>query len=161
MKTIFICNKCGTVSISGNQKCPNCGADEKTGWSRINIQNNGPANAKKRYDAFAAAMHQTGKAYWKPIVAAITVIALLFLFLPVKSGILLIAGIAAAAFTVLFFTRRRTHKNKRLYQKLLRKAGGDKALASRMIENEHRRNPEADISEWLEDAIVRWERDLK
>ncbi|MFO7760502.1 MAG: hypothetical protein ACQES8_08960 [Thermodesulfobacteriota bacterium] len=37
-KTVHICNKCGTVTISGNQKCPSCGADEKTGWRRIDIQ---------------------------------------------------------------------------------------------------------------------------
>ena len=161
MKTIFICNKCGTISISGNRKCPNCGADEKTGWSRIDIQGNGPVNIQKRFHTIATVLQQKWKAYWKSAVAVITIFTLLLLFLPVKSGILIAAGIAAAAFAFLFFTHRRTHKNKRLYKKLLRKAGGDKTLASRMIENEHRRNPEADINEWLKDANIRWERDLK
>ncbi|MFO7760501.1 MAG: hypothetical protein ACQES8_08965 [Thermodesulfobacteriota bacterium] len=81
--------------------------------------------------------------------------------LPSGLAILLIILTSAAAIGCRMIANRRTHRNKRLYTKLLNKAGGDKALVSRLIEKEHRRNPDTDINEWLEDAIIRWERDLK
>jgi hypothetical protein len=46
-----------------------------------------------------------------------------------------------------------------LYASLLRKAGGDRAAADRLIDLERRRLPKADRLTWLENAIRKWERD--
>jgi len=40
-------------------------------------------------------------------------------------------------------------------------AQGDKDLVSRMIENEHRKNPDGNVEEWLSSAIDRWQREMR
>ena len=46
-----------------------------------------------------------------------------------------------------------------LYQDLLTKARGDRALVERLIAAEQRRTPQATRLELLQHAIYRWERD--
>lgn len=160
-KTVHICSKCGTVSISGNHKCPSCGADEETGWGRIDIRESRTDKGSARLTNAFSTVARSFRNHWQAIAAVIAIAALLTYMLPFGLAILLIILISAAAIGYRMIAGRRTVKNKRLYKKLLSMAGGDKALVSRLIENEHRRNPDADINEWLEDAIIRWERDLK
>lgn len=160
-KTVHICNKCGTVTIAGNQKCPSCGADEQTGWRRIDIRKSRTDQGRARVTNAFSTIARSFRNHWQTIAAVIAIAALLSYMLPFGLAILLIILTAAAAISCRMIANRRTPRNKRLYTKLLNKAGGDKALVSRLIENEHRRNPDAEINEWLEDAIIRWERDLK
>jgi hypothetical protein len=47
------------------------------------------------------------------------------------------------------------------YQKLLRKAFGDKAQVERLIELERRKKPNAGRAIWIKNAIDRWERDMR
>ena len=47
------------------------------------------------------------------------------------------------------------------YQKLLRKALGDRAQAERLIEFERQRNPRAARARLIRAALERWERDLR
>ncbi|MFP4531990.1 MAG: hypothetical protein ACLFNS_04840 [Desulfobacterales bacterium] len=158
---IHICSKCGTVSISGNNKCPRCGADEETGWGRIDIRENRASQFQIRLKNFFALISRIGLSHWKAAAAVVVVAAFSAYILPLGAAVFVIILIAAAGIGYNLIANRGHHKNKRLYKKLLNMAGGDKALVSRLIENEHRRNPDADINEWLEDAIIRWERDLK
>ena len=160
-KTVHICSKCGTVSISGNQKCPGCGADEETGWSRIDVADSREGEVHTRLKNFRTGISQTIRSYWKPVAAVLAIAALLAYMLPLGIAVFAIVLIIAAGVGYRLIASSRSLKNKRLYKKLLNMAGGDKALASRLIEKEHQRNPDGDIDEWLEDAIIRWERDLK
>jgi uncharacterized Zn finger protein (UPF0148 family) len=160
-KTVHICSKCGTVSISGNQKCPSCGSDEESGWSRIDVADSRQDEVHARLKNFRAGISQTLRSYWKPAAAVLAIAALLAYMLPLGIAAFAIILIIAAGVGYRLIAGSRSLKNKRLYKKLLNMAGGDKALASRLIEKEHQRNPDGDIDEWLEDAIIRWERDLK
>jgi len=169
-KDVHICSQCGTVSISGHLKCPGCGADDQSGWSRIDIYEaarlrnpgkNRTGNEKIDLTALTAFVSETWANYWKLITAAIIIPALLLYLLPPAwaFGIFIVfVGFAVAS---RFIHDSRGRGSKRLYRQLLRKAGGDKALASRLIEHERRKNPDADIREWLAEAIIRWERDRK
>lgn len=48
---------------------------------------------------------------------------------------------------------------KELYDDLLRKVGGDRAVVERLIEFEQKQNPNATRLIWLQNAIQRWERE--
>lgn len=45
------------------------------------------------------------------------------------------------------------------YNALLAKSGGDSALVERLVAYEQKRNPRGTRSEWVIDALDRWERD--
>jgi hypothetical protein len=59
------------------------------------------------------------------------------------------------------FSRLHPANSGALYQELLRKAGGNQALADRLIEFERRRTPNASQEELVRSAIERWERDRR
>jgi len=160
-KSIHICSKCGTVSISGNQKCPSCGADEETGWGRIDVADSRTNQVQTRLKIFRTAVSQTFFSYWKSAAAVLAIAGLFAYILPARVAIPAIILMAATVAGYRLITNSRSLKNKRRYKKLMNMAGGDKALVSRLIEKEHQRNPDGDIDEWLEDAIIRWERDIK
>ena len=46
-----------------------------------------------------------------------------------------------------------------IYQRLLARARGNQAQVERLIEYEARRSPHASRTEWIQDALDRWERD--
>lgn len=46
-----------------------------------------------------------------------------------------------------------------VYQELLSKARGDKALVERLVAFEQKRNPNGSRQDWVADALDRWERD--
>lgn len=54
---------------------------------------------------------------------------------------------------------RRALDQQALYEELLRKVGGDRAVADRLIQYERGYDPDANRSVWLQNAIWRWERD--
>jgi RNA polymerase subunit RPABC4/transcription elongation factor Spt4 len=164
---IRICSKCGTVSIAGNEKCPNCGADEHSGWNKTEIRLNTKTRAeiiKKRFKNTFSFASQLWRNYWKPIIAMITAAAFVSLFIPAKNfRLFLYASILALVvyFIYRYIFKRQETENKRLYLRLLNMAQGDKDLVSRMIENEHRRNPDGNVEEWLSDAIDCWQREMR
>ncbi len=164
---IHICSKCGTVSIAGNDKCPACGADEHSGWNKTEVRFNETGRTSEIKTQLKNAGFLVSK-FWKnnrkPIIALLVSAALVFPLLPAGSFYLLVlaaipAGCGYAIYRYIF--NRREIKNKRLYQTLLRMAQGDKDLVSRMIENEHRRNPDGNVEAWLSNAIERWQREMR
>lgn len=46
-----------------------------------------------------------------------------------------------------------------LFDELLRKVGGDRAIAERLVEFERQKQPEGNRMKWLTSAIQRWEHD--
>jgi len=164
---IHICSNCGTVSIAGNDKCPSCGADEHSGWEKTEIRLNTKGRTqgiKKRFKNTVSFTSQLWKNYWKPVIAIITAAAFTSLLIPVKNFSLFLYASILAIFVYLIYRyifKRDELENKRLYKTLLNMAQGDKDLVSRMIETEHRRNPDANINEWLSNAIERWQREIR
>ena len=163
---IHICSKCGTVSIAGNDKCPSCGADEHSGWHRSEVR-----AKKSRTDSIKNQLKNAGflfskfwKNNWKPITALLVSAAFVFPLIPAGTFYLLVSVSIPAGFGYLIYRyifKRKEIENKRLYLKLLNMAQGDKDLVSRMIETEHRRNPDANVKEWLSSAIDRWQREMR
>ena len=163
---IRICSNCGTVSIAGNDKCPNCGADEHSGWQKSEVRTN-----ITRTDSIKNQLKNAGfrfskiwKNNWKPIIALLVSATFVFPLIPAGTFYLLIivsipAGCVCLMYRYIF--KRQEIKNKRLYQTLLNMAQGDKDLVSRMIENEHQRNPDGNVKQWLSDAIDRWQREMR
>ena len=163
---IHICSKCGTVSIGGNDKCPSCGADEHSGWHKSEVQANSSRTdyIKNQLKNAVFLFSKYWKSNWKPIIALFTAAVFVFPLMPVRSFYLLIIVSIPAGFAYLIYRyifKRQDIKNKRLYQILLNMAQGDKDLVSKMIENEHRRNPDADVNEWLSSAVERWQREMR
>jgi len=163
---IHICSRCSTVSITGNDKCPSCGADEHSGWQRSEVRAN-----QSRTDSIKNQLKNAGflfskfwKNNWKPIIATLVPATFVFLFVPAGTFYLLII-ISIPAGMVYFIYRyifnRQEKENLSPYQMLLNMAQGDKDLVSRMIENEHRRNPDGNIEEWVSSAIERWQREVR
>jgi uncharacterized membrane protein YvbJ len=164
---IHICSKCGTVSIAGNDKCPGCGADEHSGWKKTEIrfsEKSRKTRIKKRLKNTFSFASQLLKNYWKPMIALITAAALVSILIPATNFSLFLYASILALFVYLIYRyifKRREIENKRLYQRLLNIAQGDKDLVSRIIENEHRRNPDGNVKEWLSNAIERWQREMR
>ena len=101
---------------------------------------------------------------WKPIIALLVSAAFVFFLIPAETFYLLIivsisAGSAYLIYRYIF--KRQKIENKRRYQTLLRMAQGDRDLVSRLIKNEHRRNPDGNVEEWLSSAIERWQREMR
>lgn len=164
---IRICSKCGTVSIAGNDKCPSCGADEHSGWNKTEIRLNKESSTpdiKNRLKNIFSFASQLWKNYWKPIIALITAAVFVSFLIPVQNFNLFLYASILGLFGYLMYRyifKRQETENKRLYQTLLNMAQGDKDLVSRMIENEHQRNPDGNVKQWLSDAIDRWQREMR
>lgn len=160
-RDIYICSRCGAVSIASRRTCPQCGADERTGWTK-SARVGSPRRCGIRRIAQSALM--VVRRYWRTMVAGITAAAFLSLLLPGGVSLAAIGGVLAliAVFCGLYriFSSRRPENQKRLYRRLLKLARGDRDLAERMIENERRRSPAAGREELMQDAIYRWKRDL-
>ena len=163
---IHICSQCGTVSIAGNDKCPSCGADEHSGWQRSEVRAN-----TSRTDSIKNQLKNVGfllskfwKNNWKPIIALLVSAAFVFPLIPAGTFYLLIIVSIPVGFVYLtyrYIFNRQELENKHLYQTLLSMAQGDKDLVSRLIETEHRRNPDGNVEEWLSSAIERWQREMR
>ena len=80
---------------------------------------------------------------------------------------LLLLGLAVLA--ALYFWKRQPHASRQhraltgdaAYQRLLRKALGDRAQVERLIEYERQRQPQASRARWIRNALERWERELR
>lgn len=139
--------------------CPECGSDEETGWSDETIYDG------LSLDDDIQEMSASPARGWKIplilIVAAVTLVAYLAVY--VAWGIYLIPLLLIIAGLVYYFVqiapRTRHSREKRLYRQLMMIAGGDAVRVRHLIAYERRRNPDAELSELLEDAIYRWERD--
>lgn len=98
---------------------------------------------------------------WRQIVIVVLIIAIAVPAFTIRSidthmiiGALIVIGI------ILYLVIGRGGKlsfrsEDSLYEELVRKCRGDRALANRLIEYERKRNPDAEIAELLQDAIDR------
>jgi hypothetical protein len=79
---------------------------------------------------------------------------------------IILIGLAMLAAVASFFwfqqngRRRINTTQNEAYQKLLRKAMGDRTQTERLIEFERQRNPRASRGRLIRAALERWERDL-
>ncbi|MGM0453245.1 MAG: hypothetical protein ACQERN_08790 [Thermodesulfobacteriota bacterium] len=160
-RDIYICSCCGAVSIAPSRTCPQCGADERTGWTKSARVGSARRRTIRRV---AKSGRMVVRRYWRTAVAGITAAAFLSLLLPGGGYPAAIGGVLALSAVVYglyrIFSSRRPGNQKRLYRRLLKLARGDRDLVERMIENERRRSPAAGREELMQDAIYRWERDL-
>jgi len=82
----FICPCCGAQVASGARACPDCGSDERTGWSQ-NTYLDGldlPGMDESDYEEMLAREFSSPKSKsrieWKTIVGVILLVAMFLLF---------------------------------------------------------------------------------
>jgi hypothetical protein len=157
MSDYFICPHCGAEVAVGAVVCPECGSDEETGWSE-----------ETAYDGLDLYDDEPlPQGYSLRTKAIVTGIALLifsaFIATSFRWGIYLIPlvllGVAYAYYRANILPYTASSREKQLYADLLLKARGDKALVERWIGYEWQRNPNANRTELMEDALQRWYRD--
>ena len=157
MSDYFICPHCGAEVDWGAVVCPECGSDDETGWSE-----------ETAYDGLGLYDDEPAPTGYSPrtkvmVTAVIFLILSAFIAATFRWGIYLIPlfllGVAYAYYHANILPHTTTSREKQLYQDLLLKARGDKALVERWIGYEWQRNPDAERSELMEDAQQRWYRD--
>jgi len=162
MPDYFICPHCEAQVPLGAAACPECGSDEKTGWSENTVYDGldlyddeddlhtGTSITSRRWAKYAmagvAAVTLLAYSAWR-LTWGIYLIPLTFL----------VVGIVYCVNRI--FLRARHSTENQLYQDLLRKARGDQGLVERLIEYERQRSPGSDRLKLLRDAIDRWESD--
>jgi hypothetical protein len=161
MSNLFTCPICGTEVPIKARACPECGSDKETGWSEeaqyVHLL---PDRGESELSS------SRNQPLFKFTIAAVALL-ILFSYL-ISSGLswgvslLLIGGLAAGISYVLAqsISKPGRDSEKQLYQRLLQKAGGNKALADRLVTYEQQRNPRAKRQQLLQAAIERWERDI-
>ena len=160
MERYFTCPHCGTLVPADALACPECGSDNETGWS-----DDATYDDLFLYDDELPADSKPARWPWYliAIVAALTLSACLVYAL--AWGIYLIPVVLVAVGVVYYVTQvlpgQRHSPEKQGYQRLLRKAHGDKELVARLIEHERRRSPGADRLKLLQDVLYYWERDSR
>lgn len=96
------------------------------------------------------------------MVAVALVAAIAFASFDTRLGVLAVLIVAFVAWLPLLASRLRGSGHSReleLYQKLLKRARGNKELVERLIEHERKRTPDVGNARLLESALVRWEQD--
>ena len=157
MSDYFICPHCGAEVDWRAVVCPECGSDDETGWSE--------KTAYDGLDFIDDAPAPTGfSPGMKVLVTAVSLLILsAFIAATSRWGIYLIPfvllGVVYAYYRANILPYTASNHEKQLYQDLLLKARGDKALVERWIGYEWQRNPEADRTELMADAQQRWYRD--
>lgn len=161
MTEYFICPHCETGVPLDAAACPECGSDERTGWSEGTVYDG--LDLPDDEDAHTGAS-MTSRPSAKSLLFGLAAGALLaYSAWRFSWGLWLIplafltAGIAYYATRV--FSRKQSSMAKRLYQDLLRRARGDGQLVDRLVEYERQRSPGSDRLKLLQDAIDRWEAD--
>ncbi|NJK63905.1 MAG: hypothetical protein HC921_15570 [Synechococcaceae cyanobacterium SM2_3_1] len=164
MSDTFRCPNCGANVPVKAKACPECGSDEETGWSEAArylhlLPDRGEAVEPSRRQ-WALKRITSG-------IAMTLVVILCF-----TQGILW--GMLSLIVLVLILTvppllqkipqKSRSGSSKLqegLYQSFVEKARGDRALVDRLITYEQRLNPDGTRSQWLTDALDRWDRDRR
>jgi hypothetical protein len=164
MPETFPCPNCGAAVPLKAKACPECGSDEETGWSEAApylhlLPDRGEVEepSRRRWDL----QRMT------PGIAMTLVVILCF-----TQGILwgMLSLIALVLILAVPFLLQRIPQKSRsgqskleqgLYQSLVEKARGDRALVDRLITYEQNLNPDGTRSQWLTDAHDRWDRDRR
>lgn len=168
MPDYFVCPNCYAEVPWDAAACPECGADENTGWSEdadyahlLPYPDNNPyAGDDPSGDAISLPVSVNWRKLALAILVTITLSAFLATNVPwgvyIVPVLLLVAGILYVATERFKQTEYSVERD--LYKNLLAKARGDEELVERWIGYERHRNPDADRIDHLEAAIYRWER---
>jgi hypothetical protein len=161
MASHFTCPHCGADVPFDALACPHCGSDQETGWSQD------PEYGELFLYDDEVPTRPSAPASWPTYLmaalVALTLSAYLAYVLPwgiyLMPLVVLAVGIAYYAKQVYPHTRRSMER--RLYRNLLQKAHGDTELVDRLIGYERQRSPASDRIQHLQNAVQRWERDLR
>ena len=162
MAEFLTCPICGTDVPPKARACPECGSDNETGWSVAAQSVNGLPD---RDDDEAAYPRRT---IWQTTIMPIAALLCLCGFLAATGAfwmailVPLIAGsLRLGVWLHARWRNRPSGLERQAYQQLLRQAGGDRALAERLITYEQQRNPTAPRLHLIQNAIQRWDRDRR
>lgn len=166
MSQPFDCQHCGAMVPAGAAACPECGADEQTGWSpqaNLLLPADDPERdllgvGGRREDV--APPTQRGRLAMRAVVALV----LASLVLPLAGPWGALAALLAGAALIWYAERggvalpARPDSERQLYRQLLDQTRGDEAMAERLLEAEARRTPAATRRQLLEAALYRLRR---
>lgn len=162
MSDYFICPHCGTKVDINASVCPECGSDDETGWSEDTAYD-GLYLYDEQDDKYARSEKRSPRWVKYAVIVALALTLLAFVTVTVPWGVYLIPLILLAAVVVYYFMEvapnLRSNQEKKIYETLLIRAGGDAALVERWISYERRRSPDADEGDLMEAALYRWQRD--
>ena len=163
MADYFICPHCEAEVPMDAPACPECGSDERTGWSENTIYDGIDLHDDEDLQTGTSMSSKPWAKYLLIVLAAVTVLA--FSAWRLTWGIYLIPLTLLAVGVAYCLSRVISHvlrsREKQLYQDLLRKARGDHELVERLIEYERQRSPGSDRLKLLQHAIDRWESDRR
>lgn len=164
MADYFICPHCEAEVPLGAAACPECGSDEKTGWSENTVYDGLLLYDDEDEEDPQTSPSITSRPWTKYLVAGLAAVTLLtYSAWRLTWGIYLIP-LAFLVVGIAYFVNRAFHRagpsmEKQLYQDLLQKARGDGELVERLLEYERQHRPGSDRLRLLQDAIDRWESD--
>lgn len=160
MSDYFICPHCGTNVDIDATVCSECGSDDETGWSGDTAY-----DGLYLYDDDVNTERARGSSRWVKItvLAILALILSAFVATTIPWGIYLIPLILLAAGAAYYLVEvapnLRRNQEKKIYETLLIRAGGDEAMVERWISYERQRTPDADEQDLMEAALYRWQRD--
>lgn len=161
MSDYFVCPHCGTKVDIDAPVCPECGSDDETGWSEETAYDG--LYLYEEDNEYSQSGGGSSRWFKFAVIAVLALILSAFVATTVPGGIYLIPLIILAAIVAYFFVEvaPNLHRNKerKIYESLLTRAGGDEAMVERWISYERRRTPEADELDLMEAALYRWQRD--
>ncbi len=159
MSDFFICPHCGAEVDIDATVCPECGSDEETGWSDVTVYD----GLYLYEDDYSPS--EGGSSRWMKItiLAILAFILAAFVAATVPWGIYIIPFIILASAAAYYFMEvaphLRSNQEKKIYNTLLVRAGGDEAMVGRWISYERERTPDSDDLDLMEAALYRWQRD--
>jgi|GEM_PF-387490 len=163
MADYFICPHCEAEVPIDASACPQCGSDERTGWSENTAYDGLDLHEEGDAQTGPSATSRPWAKYLLVGLAAVTLFA--YSAWRLRWGVWLIPlvflTVGVAYYATRLFPRARLSAEKRLYRGLLQKARGDRELVERLIEYERQRSPGSDRLKLLRDAIDRWESDRR
>ena len=162
MSDYFICPHCGAEVDLDATVCTECGSDDETGWSKDTVYD-GLYLADNEEDGVGRRVEGSRPWVKYAVVTALAITLTAFIAVTIPSGIYLIPLLLGAALAAYFYFKilpnTQSHQEKKLYETLLTRAGGDGAMVERWISYERRRTPDAPEVELMEAALYRWQRD--
>lgn len=158
MSNYFTCPICGAEVPVKAKACPECGSDENTGWSEEAKY----IHLLPDYGDSDDLTSKSGKEnLWfkrSAIFIALTMItSLIIIHLGSFLAILALMAIAIIYWIFEIYPQTKYAEEKHLYQKLLKKAGGNSELVERLIELERKPTVKSSRLELIKDAIHKWE----